>query len=54
MCNLFYVTGLYIVGITVSIHSPKKALPSTYLPTNKYHQSFFCRIKRLQGVFIYQ
>ena len=41
-------------GVTVNIHSTKKALPSTYLLANKYSRSFFPRIKRLLGVFIYQ
>ena len=29
-----------VAGVTVNIHSPKKALPSTYLLANKYSPAF--------------
>ena len=36
-------------AITVNIHSPKKALPSTYLLANKYSPVFFPQDKKTPG-----
>ena len=36
-------------GVTVNIHSPKKALPSTYLLANKYSPVFFSQDKKTPG-----
>ena len=36
-------------GVTVNIHSTKKALPSTYLLANKYSPVFFSRNKKTHG-----
>ena len=38
-------------GVTVNIHSPKKALPSTYLLANKYSPVFFYQDKKTPGSF---
>ena len=36
-------------GVTVNIHSPKEALPSTYLLANKYSPVFFSQDKKTPG-----
>ena len=36
-------------GATVNIHSPKKALPSTYLLANKYSPVFFSQDEKTPG-----
>ena len=36
-------------GVTVNIHSPKKALPSTYLLANKYSPAFLSQDKKIPG-----
>ena len=36
-------------GVTVNIHSPKEALPSTYLLANKYSPVFFFQDKKTPG-----
>ena len=36
-------------GVTVNIHSPKKALFSTYLVANKYSPVFFSQDKKTPG-----
>ena len=36
-------------GVTVNIHSPKKALPNTYLLANKYSPVFFSQDKKTPG-----
>ena len=38
-----------ISGATVKIHSPEKALPSTYLVANKYSPVFFSQDKKTSG-----
>ena len=40
---------LFTAGVTVNIHSPKKALPITYLLANKYSLVFFPQDKRTPG-----
>ena len=45
--------GLFLAcngGVTVNIHSPKKAHPSTYLLANKYSPVFFSQDKKTPGV----
>ena len=39
----------YNEWVTVNIHSPKKALPSTYLLANKYSPVFFSQDKKTPG-----
>ena len=36
-------------GVIVNIHSPKRALPSTYLLANKYSPVFFSQDKKTPG-----
>ena len=36
-------------GVTANIHSPKKALPTTYLLANKYSPVFFSQDKKTPG-----
>ena len=36
-------------GVTVNIHSPKKALPSFYLLAHKYSPVFFSQDKKTPG-----
>ena len=43
------IDGKYPAGVTVNIHSSKKALPSTYLLTNKYSPVFFSQDKNFPG-----
>ena len=38
-----------LTGVTGNIHSPKKALPSTYLLANKYPPVFFSQDKKTPG-----
>ena len=45
----FCCTFELLPGVTVNIHSPKKALPSTYLLANKYSPVFFSQDKKTPG-----
>ena len=49
ICNSYNQLFVKYTGVTVNIHSPKKALPSTYLLVNKYSTVFFSQNKKIPG-----
>ena len=49
MFSFLELSLLYLSGVTENIHSPKKALPSTYLLPDKYSSVFFSQDKKTPG-----